>query len=253
MKPLRLPTKAVLLDIDDTLVDTTSAMIGAGVVGMAAVWPEQDPQWHEHASVRFRTDPGGFFRRYTAGELDFETMRAHRLAEVGAAHGLPVPSRALEMYEEAFRPAFLARQHRYDDVLPFLRACDEVGIAVGALTNSSEDATLPKLEATCLADRFGALVTRDTLGFGKPDARVFRAACERLGSEPSRTAYIGDEWEADIVGARDAGLHPIWLRRRGDNTPGAPLDVPFITSLAEVSPVVDGLEVPDLGATPSTG
>lgn len=253
MQPVRMPVRAVLLDIDDTLVDTTAAMIGAGAVGMAAVWPEQDPQWHEHAAVRFRTDPGGFFRRYTAGTLDFETMRAHRLAEVGVAHGLPVPSRAFEMYEKAFRPAFLARQRRYDDVLPFLQACDEAGIAVGALTNSSEEATLPKLAATDLAGRFGALVTRDTLGFGKPDPRVFREACERLGSEPAGTAYIGDEWEADIVGASGAGLHPIWLRRRGDNTPASPVDVPFITTLAEVSPVADGLDVPDLGAAPSTG
>lgn len=253
MKPARLPVSAVLLDVDDTLVDTTAAMNGAGAIGMAAVWPEQDPHWHGPAAARFRSDPGGFFRRYITGELDFETMRARRLAEVGDAYGLPVPAHALETFEAAFRPAFVARQHRFDDVLPFLEECGAAGIAVGALTNSSAAATQPKLEVTDLADRFATVVTRDTLGFGKPDARVFAAACELLGSEPARTAYIGDEWEADIVGARGAGLRPIWLRRDGRAGGMGAVDVPFVTSLAQLSPTVDGLHIPDLGAAPSTG
>jgi putative hydrolase of the HAD superfamily len=253
MTSVQLPVSAILLDVDDTLVDTTAAMNGAGAIGMAAVWPEHDAQWHAPAAARFRSDPGGFFRRYITGELDFETMRARRLAEVGDAYGVPVPTGALEKFEAAFRPAFIARQHRFDDVLPFLRECGSAGVAVGALTNSSTEATLPKLEVTGLADRFATLVTRDTLGFGKPDARVFEAACERLGSEPARTAYIGDEWEADIVGAMGAGLQPIWLRRDGRAVATGSVDVPFITSLAELSPTADGLVVPDLGATPSTG
>lgn len=253
MKPARLPVTAVLLDVDDTLVDTTAAMIGAGAVGMAAVWPEQDPHWYVGAAARFRSDPGGYFRRYVSGELEFETMRAQRLAEVGAANGLAVRPRALEIFEAAFRPAFVARQHRFDDVLPFLQECAAAGIAVGALTNSSWSATEPKLEVTDLAGRFGTVVTCDTLGFGKPDARVFHAACERLGSEPARTAYIGDEWEADVVGAKGAGLLPIWIRRGGEMQPGEAVDVPFITSLAQLAPVASGLDVLDLGTAPLNG
>jgi haloacid dehalogenase superfamily, subfamily IA, variant 1 with third motif having Dx(3-4)D or Dx(3-4)E len=253
MKTAHLPVTAVLLDVDDTLVDTTAAMKGAGAVGMAAVWPEQRPQWHARAAARFRSDPGGFFRRYISGELEFETMRAHRLAEVGAAYGLVVPSGAFESFEAAFRPEFMARQHRFDDVLPFLRECAAAGLAVGALTNSSAAATLPKLEVTGLRDAFGALVTRDTLGFGKPDARVFREACERLGSEPTGTAYIGDEWEADVLGARGAGLLPIWIQRGDETRPTTPDEVPFITSLAQISPLTAGLDILDLGGTPLTG
>lgn len=253
MTVTRLPVTAVLLDIDDTLVDTTAAMIGAGAVAMADVWPQQTPEWHQRAAIRFRSDPGGFFRRYTAGELDFMTMRAHRLAEVGAAHGLPVPADAIEAFEAAFRPAFVARQRRYDDVLPFLQACDDAGIAVGALTNSSEAATLPKLEVTGLRERLDGVVSRDTLGFGKPDPRVFRFACERLGSCPSQTAYVGDEWDADVIGARGAQLRPVWLRRDGRTGTGDAGDVPLITSLDQLRPGAGVLEVLDLGAAPLTG
>ena len=55
----------------------------------------------------------------------------------------------------------------------------------------------------------------DTLGFGKPDPRVFLEACRRLGTDPARTAYVGDEPDVDAAAARDAGLVGVWLDRPG--------------------------------------
>ncbi|WP_265447580.1 HAD family hydrolase [Flexivirga meconopsidis] len=255
-----LPVHAVLLDIDDTLLDTTAAMIGAGEVAMAAVWPDESDVWRQAAARRFRSDPGGFFKRYTAGELDFEQMRAARLAEVGAAQGRSLPDDAIDVYEAAFRPAFLERQRVYDDVLPFLDACAAAGLRFGALTNSSAAATQSKLSALGLEGRLGPVVTRDTLGVGKPDPAVFRHAVAELGSDPSRTAYIGDEFEADVLGPARAGLQPIWLRRPRHTEVGhapdaaisdatAPDDVPVITGLDQLRPDAAGLAVLDLGRT----
>lgn len=42
--------------------------------------------------------------------------------------------------------------------------------------------------------------------FGKPEPAMFDEALRRLGTEPSRTAMIGDRYETDIVGASQAGL-----------------------------------------------
>lgn len=248
-----LPVRAVLLDVDDTLLDTTTAMYAAAAAGLAAVWPERPDRWTVEAGVRFRHDPGGYFARYTAGELDFARMRALRLAEVADHYGLELPAEASDVFEASFRPAFLAHQHRYDDVLPFLDECERAGLRVGALTNSSQAATEPKLVANDLADRFAVLVTRDTCGVGKPDPRVFEHACAQLGVQPSETAYIGDEWEADIAGSRGAGLQPIWLRRGAQDAPGTDDAVPLVTSLEQVRPVAGGLDVPDLGWAAPTG
>ena len=59
------------------------------------------------------------------------------------------------------------------------------------------------------------LVGTDTLGVGKPDPRVFLEACRRLGTEPARTAYIGDEFDIDASAAVRAGLVGVWLDRPG--------------------------------------
>lgn len=248
-----LPVHAVLVDIDDTLLDTTAAMHAAGRSAMAAVWPAQPPDWHVEAGMRFRRDPGGYFHRYISGELDFMQMRSRRLAEVAEHYQMELPAGAAELFEGTFRPHFLQHQLRYDDVLPFLAACRTAGLVVGALTNASAAVTEPKLAANELADSFTVVVTRDTLGFGKPDPQVFRQACKQLGSEPAETAYIGDEWAADIEGSRGAGLHPIWIQRGATCPLLKAEDVPVITSLDQLRPGDGLLELLDLGAARSTG
>ncbi|TWE12207.1 HAD family hydrolase [Rudaeicoccus suwonensis] len=240
-----MPIRAVLLDIDDTLLDTTTAMVEAGAIAMAAVWPDEDPAWRLTASRRFRSDPGRFFARFTRGELDFERMRRLRLEEVALATGRVLPADGHASYERAYGPAFAASQRLYDDVLPFLARCSAEGIAVAALTNSSQSATDPKLQATGLVGRLGPVVTRDTLGFGKPDPRVFARACDLVEVAPGETAYVGDEFEADVLGSMAAGLAPVWLRRprSGENAHvpdggvpdlAAPAGVPVIASLTEL-------------------
>lgn len=256
-----LPVEAVLLDLDDTLLDTTTAMIAAGQAGMTAVWPGEDDAWYETAARVFRADPGGHFRRYTAGESDFAAMRAARLADVAQAMGRALPDDAPAVYESSFGPQLRANVRLFDDVTAFLDGCVEVGLAVGLLTNSGSPLTAHKLAATGLESRFGVVHTRDTLGFGKPDARVFAMACSVLGVPAERTAYIGDELAADVEGSAAAGLYPVWLRRVRSHTASsapdaqladsaAPAQVPVIESLARLRPTSAGLQVADLGTSP---
>ena len=44
---------------------------------------------------------------------------------------------------------------------------------------------------------------------------MFLEACRRLGTEPGRTAYVGDELDVDAAAARAAGLVGVWLDRPG--------------------------------------
>lgn len=58
-------------------------------------------------------------------------------------------------------------------------------------------------------------------GFGraKPDAAIFHAACERLGTEPAHVLHVGDHPEQDIAGAKRAGLRSAWINRDGMHWP----------------------------------
>jgi putative hydrolase of the HAD superfamily len=50
------------------------------------------------------------------------------------------------------------------------------------------------------------------IGIRKPAAGIFEAAAARLAIPASSTWFVGDTWNEDILGARDAGMQPLWFR-----------------------------------------
>ncbi len=131
---------ALLLDVDDTIVDTQEAMVVAGTEAAAAIWPHRGTE-HRAMAQRYYDDPGRWFPRYASGEVAFEAMRAGRLAEVATAFGLEVPSGAHCAFEEAYAPAFRGAQRLFPDVPGLLAAAEGEGLPVALLTNSAHAPT----------------------------------------------------------------------------------------------------------------
>jgi putative hydrolase of the HAD superfamily len=55
------------------------------------------------------------------------------------------------------------------------------------------------------------MLTAETAGIKKPDVRIFERALKDTGATASNSIMIGDSYEADILGARNAGLRTIWF------------------------------------------
>lgn len=104
------------------------------------------------------------------------------------------------------------------DVEPFLARLREE-YRVGLLTNGPRLAQRDKLDILGWTDAFDAALVTGELDAGKPDAHAFEALLDALGREASETAYVGDDVEADIAGAADAGLLPIQVLYDGGPEP----------------------------------
>lgn len=65
-----------------------------------------------------------------------------------------------------------------------------------------------------------ALVTGE-LSAGKPDPAAFKALTDALNVTASETAYVGDDIDADIMGAANAGLIPIQVIYDGGPAPAS--------------------------------
>lgn len=81
----------------------------------------------------------------------------------------------------------------YDGVEELLDELMEAGIPWGIVTNKAEKFTLPIVEAAGLKTRCGCVVGGDTLSVSKPDPAPVLLACERLGSLPRNTLFVGDD------------------------------------------------------------
>ena len=237
--------RGVLLDVDDTLVDTRAAFrtaIGA-VVRRWLPPPAGDPGAAEaQALAHWVLDDTGAFAAYTRGELTFSEQRRIRADRLHAHLGGPALddadfARWEETYDEAFRGAWRA----HPDGAALVRSLRALGVPTGAVTNASGAYQRDKLAAVGLAD-LPVLASMDDLGRGKPDPEVFHLACRRLGLPPSQVAYVGDELDVDARGARDAGLVGVWLDRHGTGT--TPPDVPVVRDLTAVVPLLPLLPPP---------
>src|SRR5262249_35277199 len=77
----------------------------------------------------------------------------------------------------------------------------------------------------------GALASAE-VGSAKPDGAIFAAALELAGTAPEETWHVGDTPEADVDGARAAGIRPILIAREGSAPAGA------VRSLSELIPLL---------------
>ena len=48
--------------------------------------------------------------------------------------------------------------------------------------------------------------------YRKPNKRIFDLALEKADLQADEVWYVGDQYECDIVGARNAGIFPIWYQ-----------------------------------------
>jgi len=56
---------------------------------------------------------------------------------------------------------------------------------------------------------FDFILSAGEVNSWKPDPEIFHHAVERAGIRPEAAIYVGDNYFADIVGARGAGLVPV--------------------------------------------
>jgi hypothetical protein len=168
--PWALPVCGLLLDIDDTMVDTRGAMGTALRAAAENAWPQADSATWAAFANRYYADPGGYFDAYTRGEATFAQMRRSRTDEAATALGLPeLSAPAFAEFEVVYRAAFARAQALFGDVAPLLDRAAAAGVPVGLLTNS------------------GAVVTADALLDGPRGAGAALRA-RRTPRRPTRRA-----------------------------------------------------------------
>ena len=77
-----------------------------------------------------------------------------------------------------------------------------------------------------LADYFKIKVSPASAGVKKPDAQIFREALQSAKVCADQALHVGDHWEDDMLGAKAAGLHTLWINPSQQPWPGNQDDPP---------------------------
>jgi putative hydrolase of the HAD superfamily len=82
---------------------------------------------------------------------------------------------------------------------------------LGIITNGYSSVQRDKIHSVHIADYFDDIIVSGEHGFAKPDSRIFELSLKRLGVTPEEAVYIGDYYPNDIAGAIGANIQPIWI------------------------------------------
>lgn len=234
--------RALLIDLDDTVVDWIGPASDA-VVAAIATHPGvagADPAALAHRFLEIVEETHVAF---LAGELTMDEVRAQRITRLIGEHGTELePEEAIEL-AAAYRAAYLEARRAVDGAPELLDAVRAHGTTIVAVTNNVVAEQEDKLAHLRLRDRFDALVVSEAVGVTKPDGRIFAAALEAAGVDADEAVMLGDSWANDIRGALDAGIAAAWLNRRGIPVPEPEraADVIVLDSLRPADEVADRL------------
>ena len=203
--------KAVLFDLDGTLLDTAPDL-GAALNAVLSAENRATVAAHEYTPIASHGSAG--LLRYAYGD-EFEQRR------------------------EQLRQAFLTEYAKniathtrlFDGVAELLVQLQQAKIAVAIVTNKPHHLTTQLLPYYPELHQIKVVVSGDTLSVAKPNPEPLLYACEMLGVNPQHCWYVGDA-ERDIEAGRRAGMYTV-LAKYGYSSPdekpenwGADVEIP---------------------------
>jgi putative hydrolase of the HAD superfamily len=202
--------RAICFDLDNTLWDVWPVIRRAEQAMydfLALKYPRVTAAMTVEAIRKAREETAA---AYPQMRHDFTFLRKQTLRDHAKEFGY-----AEAMVEEAFEAFIQARNEvvLYDDVLPALERL-QTRFRLFSASNGNAD-----LSRIGLAHYFERSLSARQVGALKPDPALFHKVIEGTGLAPQQVVYVGDDPALDVVGARAAGMHAIWINREQSQWP----------------------------------
>ena len=193
LKPSLFPLaiKAVVIDLDGTLLDTAPDLAEAANRMLA----ELQLSVIDEALLKTYIGNGvsKLIKRVLTRDMNGEPDKA-------------LFNEAQPIYEKHYAAVVSQKSRPYPGVIDGLNALKQAGYRLACITNKAEKFTLPVLKDTGLHDYFELILAGDTLPKKKPDPMPLMYACEKFGVTPDEILLIGDSLN-DTQAARAAGCY----------------------------------------------
>jgi HAD superfamily hydrolase (TIGR01509 family) len=203
-----MPLRAILFDLDDTLVSTSAAdaLRMAEVLELAGTWPGVPVA---EFAERYRRVDLEHRELVDSGRLGYGEYRRRRV-RLATAPWVALDDAQLEAYEGVC-DASIGRCTLLPGAVQAIAAARTAGLATGLLTNGPADVQRRKLQLTGLDHLLDAVVISAEHGVTKPAAELYAIACDTVGVAPAEAAMVGDSLANDVQGALAAGLAAAWI------------------------------------------
>jgi putative hydrolase of the HAD superfamily len=198
----------IFFDIDETLMDNNSAQTSAAIKfykkfeELKLLYSETD-----FSNIWSQATEAGI-QLFLQNKISLQEQRRVRLREI--FQKVISDSEADELFKIYFN-FYKEGWTLFKDVIPCLDYFSNEKL--GIISNGDSDQQRQKLKDLKIFDRFNSITISSDIGIHKPDKELFFYACKQAEEKPEECFYISDNFEADMIGAKNARITGIWLNR----------------------------------------
>ncbi|RDW21311.1 HAD family hydrolase [Oceanobacillus arenosus] len=207
----------IIFDVDDTLYDQAASF--KNTCKKMIDKPFTDLEL-DNLYIISRRYSDALFDDQVAGKLTVQEMHIRRIKDACAEVGVDMT----EQQAMGFQEAYVAEQKKialFDEVIELLDLLVENHKQLAILTNGAEGHQAMKVNQLKL-NRWVPeenIFISGAIGHAKPSKDAFAVLENKLRLNKEKTVYVGDSFANDIVGAKQAGWHAVWMNHRNRNMP----------------------------------
>ena len=228
----------LFIDFDDTLYDTHGNAVIALKELFEALQLDQyfdDPELFYDEYWKTNID---LWTRYSKGEITRDYLIVERFRRpLSFGKGLDPTEEYCLKASDVFldfcssKPGVVEGAH---ELVDYLKA---KGYRMHICSNGFHEVQYKKLRACGLYDSFDTIILSEDAGANKPSQQFFDFAFEKSGAVKDTTLMIGDNFNTDILGAKQAGLDTAYFNRYPDY-PATELVTFEVTTLKELMDIL---------------
>lgn len=189
--------KAVLFDLDNTLLDRTHTFERFTRGLLDRYFGHMESTDEVFARIVELDEDGYKDKRALFDELIEELPWSVR----------PEPGELMAYYKVEYVRNAALKEHA-QEIIAHVRTRFKTGL----ITNGRTEIQYGKIDRLGIRTGFDVILVSEEAGVKKPDARIFEMALDRLGLKPDQCVYIGDHPVNDIEAAAKLGMETVWVK-----------------------------------------
>jgi len=211
-KPLKY-YRHIFFDLDNTLWDNRANMKETFSEIIQELNLTQILEYLDAFVTRFEENNDLYWIAYRKGQINKELLRQKRFSDTLEYFGIHNDSIVRQMAD-----LYIQRVSRKSNLFPgvhetltYLKEKYRLYI----ITNGFVEIQTNKIESSDLSEYFSRIFMAEATGFQKPDKRFFHYALSSVNAKKSESIMVGDDADADMQGAKDAGIDQVFFNPLG--------------------------------------
>jgi 2-haloalkanoic acid dehalogenase type II len=240
--------RAVLFDMDDTLIDWSTRKgnwVDLTQQHLTPIHEYLQKAGHKVPDLTIVAEVYSQQSRYAWESITPPEWNCPRLVEILRATlktlNLETDKLDMENIQRLYAWGPIPGVRPFDGTIEVLRTLREGGLKTGLITNASMPMWMrdTELKAMGLLELLDERLTAGDVGKFKPHARPFQEALKRLHIAADEAVFVGDQMHDDVAGAQAVGMRAVWIRRGADISNGSCKPNATIVSIRELLDTLD--------------